>query len=154
MKQRVKITTVDPSARRIEGVLKDGAIIQIALYEIPNQFRWPIVGEYWTVIRENNFWYLGSAHELDEDFPVEAMEPGDTKIGATRIFNKTGQRLLARGDDISITELDTTGLSSEDIDGLFPQAPLDGTVISDPVNHSLLVRQTGQWYSTTPTLIP
>jgi hypothetical protein len=37
-KQRVKILTVDPTSRRIEGALKDGAMIQIAVWEAPLLF--------------------------------------------------------------------------------------------------------------------
>lgn len=143
MKQRVLITTVDPATRRIEGVLKDGAVIQIALYEIPAQFRWPKVNEYWTVTREANFWYLGSAHEMeDETFPVEAMEPGDTKVAGDRIFDALGNRLLTG------VELNTFGLTSAQIDAAYPGVVADSCVISDSTNHVLLVRQNGNWYKT------
>lgn len=99
-KQRVQIVTVDPESRRIEALTKDGAIIQIAVFEIPTQFRWPVEGEFWTVYREGLYWHLGSAFEVDEDFKVEDMEPGETKIGSDKIRTKSGDRVVAiEGED-------------------------------------------------------
>lgn len=82
--------TCDPSTRRIEARLKDGATIQIAIWEIPSGFRWPQEGEYWTVQYRNNFWHLGQPMEIGEsNKPIEDLAPGDTKIGGgdnTKIY--------------------------------------------------------------------
>lgn len=80
--QRVQIVTCDPATRRIEGRLKDGVIIQIAVWEIPSGFRWPKTDEFWTVIQRNHFWHLGQPMEIGEnEKPIEDLQPGDTKIG-------------------------------------------------------------------------
>lgn len=82
LKQRVKILTVDPKTRRIEGVLKDLGIIQVAVFEVPAQFRWPKEGETWTVTRENNFWMLGSSDEQPgASKTIQDIAPGDTLLG-------------------------------------------------------------------------
>jgi hypothetical protein len=80
--QRVQIVTCDPSQRLIEGKLRDGVTVRIAVWEIPSGFRWPQQGEYWTINYRNNFWHLGQPMEVGESTkPIEDLSPGDTKIG-------------------------------------------------------------------------
>jgi hypothetical protein len=80
--QRVQIVTCDPSQRLIEGRLRDGVVVRIAVWEIPSGFRWPQQGEYWTINYRNNFWHLGQPMEVGESRkPIEDLEPGDTKFG-------------------------------------------------------------------------
>lgn len=95
MKQRVRIVTVDPPTRRIEGALKDGGGIRISLYEVPSNFRWPKEQEIWTVNRVGNEWYLGDRHELDDDVKIEDLNPGDVKIAGSRIVDERGHEVVA-----------------------------------------------------------
>jgi hypothetical protein len=100
-KQRVKILTVDPSSRRIEGALKDGAMIQIAVWEVPTMFRWPQINEYWTVYRENGYWMLGSKMDgIDPDVPqqIETLQPGEGKVAADVLFTPSGRRVMLDRD--------------------------------------------------------
>lgn len=53
------------------------------------------------------------------------------------------------------TEINTTGLSSAQIDALFGQTPPgNGIVVSDPTNSLVLVRQAGKWAKASLTVIP
>lgn len=49
---------------------------------------------------------------------------------------------------LAAVEINTTGKTSAQIDGLFPTVPANGTVVSDPTNFLLLVRQAGKWSKT------
>lgn len=82
IKQSVRIITVDPATRRVEAALKDGAMIQVRVYDIPTAFRWPGVGEIWLVRRDSGMWELVGRVENPQDGLgiVEEMTPGDTKI--------------------------------------------------------------------------
>jgi hypothetical protein len=95
MKQRVKIMTVDPATRRIEAALKDGAMIQVAVWEVPPLFTWPQVDEYWTVYKENGYWMLGSKMVAieDETKQIEDLDPGHARIGADTIYTPSGYTL-------------------------------------------------------------
>lgn len=94
--QTIRITTIDPSQRLVEGVLKDGAPIRIAVWEVPTNFRWPVEGETWTVCRRENQWFLDSAFESDnEEFPIESLNAGETKIGSNTIYVKDGRQVVA-----------------------------------------------------------
>lgn len=124
LKQIVRIVTVDPATRRIEGILRDRSTIQIDVRDVPPVFRWPIVGENWSVVYQNG-WVLDSLLELGEaggDMPVEGLEPGDAKIGADRVYDRAGNLLVgANPDDVAngeylrrvagrwVTETVTTG---------------------------------------------
>lgn len=94
-KLRAQITYCDPPTRRIEGLIKGGAVVQIAVWELPIAFRWPVENEIWTINYSNGYWHLG--HKLD--YPeqpdvttdVKDMDPGDTRIS-------TGGRITLDGD--------------------------------------------------------
>lgn len=93
MKQRVKILTVDPATRRVEGVLKDGTAIQIAVWEISPLFRWPKEEENWSVWKENGYWMLDSPMEDKrfQDKPVEDLNAGDVRVNAPGDMHITAQ---------------------------------------------------------------
>jgi hypothetical protein len=87
-KQIVRILTVDPTKRRVEGALKDGTMIQIKVWEVPTVFRWPKTEEMWTVRRDHGFWSLDARLENNHDGlgRIEDIAEGETKItGATLI---------------------------------------------------------------------
>jgi hypothetical protein len=60
---------------------------------------------------------------------------------------KTDNQFIA-GDGLATKEIDSTGLSSAQIDALFGTTPSNGTVVSDPKNGLMLVRQRGKWAKT------
>lgn len=92
-KQWVKILTVDPRSRRIEGALKDRSPVQISLYEIPSGFRWPQEGEWWLIHRENREWFLRAPLQRSETgVKVEDLNPGDTLLGIE------GAKVVVEGD--------------------------------------------------------
>lgn len=99
LKQRVKILTVDPKTRRIEGVLKDFGSIQIAVFEVAAHFRWPKEGETWTVQRENNYWMLGSPdEEPGASKTIQDIAPGDTLLGTDNSTTHVVGKLTGSGD--------------------------------------------------------
>lgn len=51
-------------------------------------------------------------------------------------------------EGVSTKEINTTGLTSAQIDATFIVPPVDGAYISDPTNGLMLVRQAGKWYKT------
>jgi hypothetical protein len=61
-----KIITVEPAQRRVEGVIKSGAVVQVAVYTVDPFFRWPKVGENWMIRRENGTWFLDSKWQNQE----------------------------------------------------------------------------------------
>lgn len=95
-KSRAQIITVHPPDRKIEGKLPDGGTIRIALFEVPIAFRWPIVGEVWSVYRENLYWMLGSRINDDttEVNPISGLS-SQMRLDAPRVTNSAGHTLLA-----------------------------------------------------------
>lgn len=57
-KQTVRIITVDKEKRRVECAMRDGAMIFAAIWETGTIFRWPEVGEIWTVRMDTGIWRL------------------------------------------------------------------------------------------------
>jgi hypothetical protein len=114
-KQTVRIMTVDPTQRRVEATLKDGAMIQIRVFEIPSVFRWPREGELWVVRKDSGFWtLLGRVeHEQDGLGVVEELAAGTTKVTGELIVDSNGNVVVAVGGDLSNGDVpvwnDTTG---------------------------------------------
>lgn len=90
-----KIITVEPSQRRVEGVIKSGAVVQVAIYTVDPFFRWPKVGENWMIRRENGTWILDSKWQENEeaDTLVENLKEGDALIDTP-----TGNVYLSSGN--------------------------------------------------------
>lgn len=106
---RLQIVTVDPPTRRIEGHIKDGSMIQVAVWEIPAAFRWPIEGEVWTIYKDTGIWMLGARVQdgmvnTDDDGirtketeanPVENLSPGDMKLDGSIVTDVNGLTFVA-----------------------------------------------------------
>ncbi len=78
-KLRAKVVTVDPRYRRIEVVPDGGGVIQVAVYEIGNNFAWPQEGEIWSIYREGLNWVLGNPvpSDIDASIRIEDLNPGE-----------------------------------------------------------------------------
>ena len=100
---RVEIVAVDPAQRLIQGRTKDRVGIPIALWEIPAAFRWPQVGEIWSIYYENNFPILGERIQgRVEPFLIESLNPGDgyldaptTPSGTNFLYDAAGNKILS-----------------------------------------------------------
>lgn len=83
-RQPVIIVTCDPPTRRLEGRLKDGAVIQIAGWSASPFFRWPNEGETWNVVYENGLPTLdGYVEPADSLVPSSSLSPGEARIDAS-----------------------------------------------------------------------
>jgi hypothetical protein len=93
-KTRIIVTAVDAATRTIHGTFKDGGSTLVTLYEIPAAFRWPQVGEVWTVIRQNINWMLGErVNAIDEAFPVTSISGTQMRLDASEIYDMFGNKL-------------------------------------------------------------
>jgi microcystin-dependent protein len=101
----VHIITVDPPSGRIEGVGKDAAVIQIGVNRAPMLFRWPVVGEHWTIIRENGSWTLESKIADPDGKNLGELNPGEAMVQSNTIWTPDGEVLIKTGD----TSLFSTG---------------------------------------------
>lgn len=96
-----------PEIRRIEGRLRDNAVIQITVWEVPGAFVWPQVGETWTVHRTGGAWMLGSRLEsLEEDASISDLVSGAGRLDANVITTRDGRTVVA---------LDFTTFDDDDI---------------------------------------
>lgn len=106
-KLRAQITFCDPATRRIEGFIKGGAIVQIAVWETPNAFRWPIENEIWTIIYSNGFWHLGQKIDYDQEADVTTnladIQPGDTRLATGGTIHLDGDVSIKGSLDATIS---------------------------------------------------
>jgi hypothetical protein len=109
-KLRAQISYCDPATRRIEGLIKGGAIVQIVVWEIPATFRWPQEREVWTIHYSNGYWHLGQKidYETEPDVTtqVEGLSPGDTRVA-------TGGKIILDGDVQVYGTLSASNLSGD-----------------------------------------
>lgn len=92
-KQTVRIITVDKKKRRVECAMRDGAMIFAAVWETGTIFRWPEIGEIWTVRMDTGIWRLDqivqsiiAEHESEATPKTLAELPeGDTRIIGEKI---------------------------------------------------------------------
>lgn len=97
-RQRVMITTVDPSNRTVQATLKDKTPINIVIWEVGEIFRWPREGELWTIYQEQGYWKLDTAVAGS----IEDMQPGDTRIFAPRTLMADSAK-IARWADVTFS---------------------------------------------------
>jgi hypothetical protein len=88
------ILTVDPKQRKIEAILKDGAAVQVAVFDTPGFFVWPKVGERWTIHKYNGIWMLNHRLGTEDDHQIDDLEPGQAKIDADIIKTPSGSSLV------------------------------------------------------------
>jgi hypothetical protein len=95
----VRIITVDPPTRRVEGALRSGGMIQIRVWDTPSLFRWPEEGEVWLVQRKGLYWELDSRVENNEDGKgrIEDVPAGTAQVHGSQI--KMGD-----GRDVVVTD--------------------------------------------------
>lgn len=90
-KLQVKVVTVDKEKRRVECATRDGAMIWAAVWETETIFRWPAVGETWTVRKDTGIWRMDAlvqtptAEIENEHVPTTLKELPE---GATRILGE------------------------------------------------------------------
>lgn len=86
-KQAAKVLTVDQAKHRVECALRDGGIVYAAVWEIPAIFRWPKVGEVWTIRRDAGIWRLDGLLEnfdiAESAMPLSELGEGQVRILAT-----------------------------------------------------------------------
>lgn len=95
-KTAIEIITCDPTTRTIEGKLKDGGTIRVAVWESGPIFVWPRENEVWMVENENGYWKL--RHRISKvdatDVPVmNGLSAGDAFIASDRIYTESGDAL-------------------------------------------------------------
>lgn len=119
-KLRAKVVTVDPRYRRIEVVPDGGGVIQVAVYEIGNNFAWPQEGEIWSIYREGLNWVLGNPvpSDIDASIRIEDLNPGEAIAPSITYTapNTTLARKYAQtiGDGQSLTYIVYHNLATED----------------------------------------
>jgi hypothetical protein len=94
--QQIRIVTVDPTTARVEGVMKDGAMIQVAVWDAPLTFRWPEEGETWRIYRRGIQWFLDDLVEDPKDVKsINDLEAGEAKIAASTVYTREGDEIVA-----------------------------------------------------------
>lgn len=95
-KMRAHIVEVDPDNNTIDLIGGDGQPRRITVWEVPTSFRWPLVGEDWSLYEQNGSWYLGDrAHNPQDPFPITLLGPGEQRLDGVRIFDNVGRRVPA-----------------------------------------------------------
>jgi hypothetical protein len=109
-----RIYSCDPSARTVQVSLRDGGIVYINVQETGAAFRWPKVGEVWTIRRDGNTWLLENriegvvseavsnittesdtpvvATSRFERSPINSIAPGDLRLDAVNVYDGSGYR--------------------------------------------------------------
>lgn len=96
IKQRVRITVVNPATRSLQGTLRDGATIPVTVFDVAHAFIWPVVGEQWTVTRESGVWLLGQRIEsLNDTRSIESLDAGEGQISADVLVDRSGRTFVA-----------------------------------------------------------
>lgn len=121
-KIQVSVVTVDKEKSRVECATRDGAMIWAAVWETGTVFRWPQVGEKWTVRKDQNIWRLDGIvqTELAEvessatPKTLEELPEGDTRIiGETVHMNEVSANGIFY--DYGVVATLPTGASLNDI---------------------------------------
>lgn len=119
-KQAIEITYVNPATLEVEGRLPDGGKVSV---EVNGDvvFRWPIVGERWTIQRDPQFqtsWNLTTriqdrtirtqndapAIAYDELFGLDDMLPGNVRIDGATIYDSQGRRLYLADEILPVLD--------------------------------------------------
>jgi hypothetical protein len=87
-KLAVTIMGIDKARNRVEAATKDGAMIYAAVWETPTVFRWPAIGEKWTIRKDTGVWRLDQIFQSEQmereseatPIPLDDLPEGDTRI--------------------------------------------------------------------------
>lgn len=83
-KLRARVTTVDPSNDLIEVVTNDRQARRLALFDLPDGFRWPVEGQEWSIYEENGYWRLGNRfYSPEEREALRELDPGEALPGTS-----------------------------------------------------------------------
>lgn len=94
-KLRATIIECDPAQNTVDVRAGDGGTRRIMVWEVPSGFRWPVVGEDWSIYEQNGSWYLGDRiNNSGDDHSITAMQPGDQRLDGDRIFDTRGDRIF------------------------------------------------------------
>lgn len=96
------IETVNPSEHLIQGRLKDRGVIYITTSGVPSTFVWPKQGEYWYVRQENHHWRLDTKVDIKNDFTIDQLQPGESRIAADEIYDANKKHIVAVDDSNAI----------------------------------------------------
>lgn len=119
-KLKVKIVTVQKEKRRVECATRDGAMIWAAVWETPTVFRWPEVGEEWTVRRDMNVWRLDQivhsevSEAESEAVPksLETLPEGDTRIIGETVHVTSLETGPLKSTAINATSINATSITA------------------------------------------
>lgn len=133
--QYARIVTCDPTTRKVEVVGNDRSIIQVAVTSNDNAFRWPIVGETWSIYRDGYDWYLGKmiTPAVESSIRLENFQPGDMILNSSNIYDASGNSLTSPASSEPGTQIS--------IQTALPPNPNEGDLIffqPDPTNPSVL----------------
>lgn len=116
-KQTVRIITVDKEKRRVECAMRDGAMIFAAIWETGTIFRWPEVGEIWTVRMDTGIWRLDQIVQsviAEHESEATPKTLADLPEGDTRIIGGTVHANDIDAKDLTVnTIIATSGLYTD-----------------------------------------
>lgn len=109
-KIQITVITVDKVKGRVEGATRDGAMIFVAVWETSTVFRWPEVGEKWTVRKDMGVWRLDQIvqtelAEIESEATPKTLE--ELPEGDTRIIGNT-----IHMNDASVERLTTSAIET------------------------------------------
>jgi hypothetical protein len=85
-KLRAHIVTVDIERGIVEAIGRDSYTRKITSFETPTIFRWPKVGEEWSIYEQNGDWKLGGRFlDVEERVGINDMKEGELFIDADSI---------------------------------------------------------------------
>lgn len=85
----IQILTVNPSKRIVEGSLPDKSKVALPVWNVPPAFRWPKVGEIWSIHREaGKPWCLGN-RAID----ISTLATDSFLLDGDQIIDSQGRRV-------------------------------------------------------------
>jgi hypothetical protein len=97
----ITILTSDPDKRVLEGTLRDGGKVSVSVWGSGATFRWPKIGEVWTIKRQGNVWWqLGDRIRYESERSLESMDVGELRLDSDYITDVNGVGLPPVGSVI------------------------------------------------------